>query len=389
MVCNGMNPLRGDGAGIKSTADVLVGIRPSGDAVWKGKGAMRDFPNLDDFSVTEYGDIHMVDPRVVDVLKVAGTAHIEYCYENDEMMCSIDSNPDDGKWRWMIIQRRPYMYMDDGNLGGTPDLMTAYEEAKDAYLSHRATMDGLRQRLNHDVVIQMPEDVSSPFDGGDWYHAPDPQPQVTPSHGMADEANPRNGGGQPTVAYQGGSPHQSGYEQVTQPTMPMDFQDVPERQSPTPSTMRRPQGQATFADVGNSYMGGYAEQTPHVEQTPLQAFDDFEDMLDRFFEQDEYEAQTAYPEHCNVEFGDESYSVHEFDPDVSRQDIDAHASTPEEGVSFDFDMDIDEFLGLDSEDGISASSSGDRIDDMFARMIDNGLSAGNARWNRDIRGDPK
>lgn len=108
---------------------------------------MVDFPNLDDFFVNEYGDIHMADPRVVNVLQVAGKDHIEYCYENDEMLCSIDLNPSDGKWRWMIIQRRPYTYMDDGNLGGTDDLLTAYAEAKAAYLHHRQSMDGLMERI--------------------------------------------------------------------------------------------------------------------------------------------------------------------------------------------------------------------------------------------------
>lgn len=364
---------------------------------------MRDFPNLDDFSVTEYGDIHMVDPRVVDVLKVAGKAHIEYCYENDDMMCSIDSNPDDGKWRWMIIQKRPYVYMDDGNLGGTSDLMTAYAEARDAYVSHRTTMDNLRQRLNHDVVVQMPEDVTSPFDQGEWYRVTPPESQGSPvTSASQDYQDPQDG-----MAQQADDPMQVAPPYADQPTQGAPYRDAYQESHPTawqdghayPTQPNQPaSGYASFGGAGTQASQRQYPPAPqiqeegasgYVEQTPLQAFDHFEDVLDRFFEQDEYEAQTAYPEHFNVEFGDDSYSVHEFAPEPEHTQWDDSEASPVNDVAFDFDMDIDEFLGLDSLLDDQPVSSGEHIDDMLAQMISDGLHAGSSRWGADIRGDPK
>lgn len=93
------------------------------------------FPSLDDFSVTEYGDIRLADPRFADVTHVSGTSHIEYCYENEDFMCSIDCNPSDGLWRWMLIRKSPFTYMDDSNLGGMTSLTEAYESLRGRYLA--------------------------------------------------------------------------------------------------------------------------------------------------------------------------------------------------------------------------------------------------------------
>lgn len=323
--------------------------------------AMNEFPSLDDFSVTEYGDIHLVDPRVVNVLQVAGKAHIEYCYENDDMMCSIDSNPDDGKWRWMIIQRHPYLYMDDGNFGGTKDLMSAYEEAKAAYLSHRQTMESLKQRLgrqddgfggtlNPDVVVQMPstdanEDVSMPV--SDPYSSPQAYEGTSGTH-YATSPMPS----QPPYGYDGG--HVDSYDEpLARGTSIYDpLQDM----APSPASNQ-------FAsDASQDY----------VEQTPLAAFDEFDDMLDKFFSRKSYETQFDYDvplqssENANVDFG-----------------------TDTDGDQFIFDMDIDEFLGLDQIGEYGSGSRKSTVDDAFSKLIETGLNAGSSRFGQGIRGDPE
>lgn len=301
---------------------------------WKGTFAMNEFPSLDDFSVTEYGDIHLVDPRVVNVVQVAGKAHIEYCYENDEMLCSIDSNPDDGMWRWMIIQRRPCLYMDDGNLGGTESLISAYEEAKTAYLGHRETMNNLRRRierqddglggtLNDDVVVQIPN---------------------------------ANAGEPDSIAYAG----TAGLHYATDQHAPGYAYGEPPAVSEGMSAYNPLEGEDTLPDQ---------DGVDYVEQTPLAAFDEFDDMLDRFFAQDGYDLSDDAVEPAYVDIGGSDYSE---EPSI-------------------FDMDIDEFLGIDASEIPSVSSKSrrsDRTDDAFSQMIEMGLS-GHPRIRREIRGDPE
>ena len=115
------------------------------------------FPSLDDFSVTEYGDVRVADPRTADVTRVPGREHIEYCYEDEEIMCSIDSNPRDGLWRWMLVRKDPFTYMDDSNFGGTEDLLAAYNEVRDRFYESEAALRG--------AVGQMPP--SDPTRSGD------------------------------------------------------------------------------------------------------------------------------------------------------------------------------------------------------------------------------
>lgn len=290
---------------------------------------MREFPILDDFSVTEYGEVQSVDPRTTDVLRVSGKAHIEYCYENEDMLCSIDSSPDDGKWRWMIIQRRPYMYMDDGNLGGTDDLLSAYAEAKLAYDTHRATIDHLRSRLDRDVVVELPEDAESPFDAEFRQN----REEQTREAVQAPQAQPAAG----------------------------------EAASASAATTRDGHIDEDYSAIGDEHS---------IRQTPLREFADFEDLLDKFFSEDEYAAQSATPEHYNVDFGQESYSRKSLVPDAP----DAQGS---EGTKFDFDMDIDEFLGLTQPDDTYSSPPRDSSPvDALDRLIHDGLGGGAPRWQQ-------
>jgi hypothetical protein len=287
---------------------------------------MNDFPSLDEFSVTEYGDVHMADPRVVNVLQVTGKAHIEYCYENDEMMCSIDSDPKDGMWRWMIIQRHPFIYMDDGNLGGIDSLMSAYEEAKKAYLEHRKLMSDLRKSLDNGSLAQAAEPVIAL----DSHKASPSEPQPIA------EWDPY--GNEPYWEYDG-NPLQRPSQVATGQAQPM---------------------------VATAMTDTYH---PHdrVEQTPLAAFDEFDDALDRFFSQDPYDDAYGMPpnhqEHSNVDFGDGSTTVES-----------------------SFDMDLDEFLGIDTNLG---NPRRDRTDDAFSKMIESGLNLANARRGRNLRDNPE
>lgn len=377
---------------------------------------MNDFPSLDEFSVTEYGDIHMVDPRIVNVLQVAGKAHIEYCYENDDMLCSIDSNPSDGMWRWMLIQRRPFIYMDDGNLGGTDSLLAAYEEAKQAYQEHRELMDGLRHRVNGDVVVQLSEDVTPapavvpagelpsygsygtgqetvPMDVGLASHDFDsPYGYDNPyDYGHSNDSVSTHGsGGYDDGIYGGGSYHSGGYQsnRHTGRDAYEDYEDyadyevtpvVPKSQDatqPMPQALP-PHGHEAEHDVGSYDPQGVVtygnkqpdyghQQVDYVEQTPLAAFDDFDDMLDKFFSQDPYDMPVSHQEHANVDFGDG-----------------AGADEPA------FDMDMDEFLGLTDSGSGNGGGRHSRVDDAFNQLIENGFNQANARLGRDLRGDPE
>lgn len=112
------------------------------------------FPSLDDFSVTEYGDVRVADPRTSDVTRVPGREHIEYCYEDDTMMCSIDSNPRDGLWRWMLVRKDPFIYMDDSNFGGTEDLLSAYGEVRDRFIESEESLRSCRTDHDGPAVVR-------------------------------------------------------------------------------------------------------------------------------------------------------------------------------------------------------------------------------------------
>lgn len=165
------------------------------------------FPSLDDFSVTEYGDVRVADPRTADVTRVPGREHIEYCYEDETIMCSIDSNPRDGLWRWMLVRKNPFIYMDDSNFGGTEDLLAAYNEVRDRFYESEASLHRSRAEesaparaisANDDCPqvatesdarpvdiphIQANSDVMVDFDDIDRFFADDPHdPDESASH---------------------------------------------------------------------------------------------------------------------------------------------------------------------------------------------------------------
>lgn len=218
------------------------------------------FPSLDEFSVTEYGDRRLADPRTQDVMHIPGKAHIEYSYEDENIICSIDSNPNDGLWRWMMIQKEPFTYLDDGNLGGTRDLLAAYDEVRAAWQDRRQRM---AMPTNQDVIVEIGDDW------GDDLPAQDPGMTIP----MAD----------PRAAAATGGATGSGRIAMPRSAKSMTFgSEATAYRQPAPATARR---RPTLDDV----LVEIAEPSAHAGADVPEAYcaipdlDDLERQMQEFF----------------------------------------------------------------------------------------------------------